>query len=42
MPIDQYHLRSPIENVWERLAVNVFVVKGIAPSHPTLQNTWGD
>ena len=26
MPLDLYHLRSPIENVWEKLAVKVFVV----------------
>ena len=25
-PLDLYYLRSPIENVWERLAVTVFVV----------------
>ena len=25
-PLDLYHLRSPIENVWEKLAVKVFVV----------------
>ena len=26
MPLDLYHLRSPIENVCEKLAVKVFVV----------------
>ena len=25
-PLDLYHLRSPIENVWEKLAVKLFVV----------------
>ena len=26
MPLDLYHLRSPIENIWEKLAVKVCVV----------------